>query len=135
VIWLMSDKVCMFQCVGTRQARLVRTETDPRSLAADEIEGATICSLVSPGTELAMWVQSHEKPWVPGYAAVLQAAACGEAVNDVRPGDRRRCPRHPEPGGRPALYLDKHLSHHISALRPPANADASLRALAATLAR
>lgn len=76
-----------FQVTGARCARLATLDPDPRPLAGDEVAGPTVCSLISPGTELAMWARDCEKPWVPGYAAVFRVEQCGSGVSDLRAGD------------------------------------------------
>jgi threonine dehydrogenase-like Zn-dependent dehydrogenase len=61
-------------------------------LAADEVFGETVCTLISPGTELAGAFRpdpSRETryPTVPGYAAVFQVTEIGEHVTTVAVGD------------------------------------------------
>ncbi|BDZ46789.1 hypothetical protein [Naasia aerilata] len=68
----------------------VRVEQDP-ALGADEVAGATVCTLISPGTELAgayRPVGPHAPyPWIPGYAAVFRVDALGSQVEGIAVGD------------------------------------------------
>lgn len=68
---------------------------DPRS---DEVVVENLCSLISPGTELAMFTETHigfplpdftyaSFPFRPGYAAVGRAAKVGADVADITEGD------------------------------------------------
>jgi len=61
--------------------------SDP--LPSDHVEGRTLYSTVSSGTELAV-LQGHlgrRYPAVPGYAAVLELTAVGAEVTTHKPGD------------------------------------------------
>jgi threonine dehydrogenase-like Zn-dependent dehydrogenase len=63
---------------------------DPRSqpaLGPDEIAGASVVSLISPGTELAYNYQGKDFPSYPGYAAVFRVEETGSEVTGIRPGD------------------------------------------------
>ncbi len=67
-------------------AELVET-ADGAELKSGEIRGRTICSLISPGTELA-WNYCGEKfPTCPGYSAVFRADEVGSDVKDFKKGD------------------------------------------------
>lgn len=59
-------------------------------LAAGEIRGATVATLISPGTELA-WAQGDEFPMRPGYAAVFRVDEIGADVSGVSKGELRFC--------------------------------------------
>lgn len=68
---------------------LPRTE-----LAPDEVEGPTVSSLVSPGTEVNWYFKPSEVdvartkyPIIPGYAAVFEIRRVGSAVKAFVPGD------------------------------------------------
>jgi threonine dehydrogenase-like Zn-dependent dehydrogenase len=54
-------------------------------LGALEVRGPTVCTLVSPGTELA-WSQGDHFPIRPGYAAVFRANEIGSEVIGIEPG-------------------------------------------------
>jgi threonine dehydrogenase-like Zn-dependent dehydrogenase len=57
------------------------------ALGDDEVEGHTLCSLVSPGTELAYAFTGKSYPAYPGYAAVFVVERKGGAVRDLANGD------------------------------------------------
>ena len=71
-------------------ATLVDRQED-QPLAADQVEGVTRFTLVSPGTELAGAYLGERFPAFPGYAAVFQVEAVGADVEHVRPGDLLFC--------------------------------------------
>lgn len=64
---------------------------DETPLEHDEIAGPTLVSLVSSGTEIALYRQDRESPLYPGYAAVFRAEQMGPAVSDLRAGDLLFC--------------------------------------------
>lgn len=63
----------------------------PGVLAPREIRGKTICTLISPGTEIAYNYQGKTFPSFPGYAAVFEAEEAGSEVSGVAKGDRFFC--------------------------------------------
>ncbi len=71
-------------------ATLVDRQED-QPLAADQVEGVTRFTLVSPGTELAGAYLGERFPAFPGYAAVFQVEAVGADVEHVRPGELLFC--------------------------------------------
>lgn len=58
-----------------------------------EIWGRTVVSLVSSGTELAIFSGANPPPYpfYPGYAALFEAEQVGSEVDDVSPGDLILC--------------------------------------------
>ena len=66
---------------------------DQGDLGPDEVFGPTICTLLSPGTEIANTFRpivpeaGTPLPWIPGYASVFEVSQVGEQVQTVRPGD------------------------------------------------
>ncbi|MEI6085734.1 MAG: zinc-binding dehydrogenase [Verrucomicrobiota bacterium] len=73
------------------QAELLTEAVDSKPLGPKEIAGRTLASVISAGTELAVYtgVASYAKmPTVPGYAAVFEAEEVGAEVNGIRRGDR-----------------------------------------------
>lgn len=60
------------------------------SLAPGEVRGTTVCSLISPGTELA-WAEGGPFPLRPGYAAIFRAEEFGSAVTGIAPGTLLLC--------------------------------------------
>jgi threonine dehydrogenase-like Zn-dependent dehydrogenase len=59
-------------------------------LQAGEVRGPTLCSLISPGTELA-WAAEGPFPVRPGYAAVFRAEEFGSDVTGIAPGTLLLC--------------------------------------------
>lgn len=55
---------------------------------AGEVAGPTLCSLVSPGTELADSYGGEKFPATSGYAAVFEVRQIGEGVEGIAVGDR-----------------------------------------------
>ena len=77
----------VFTDVGQVELRPLAPPTDP--LPADAVEGRTLYSTISSGTELAV-LQGHlgrHYPATPGYAAVLELTAVGAEVTTHKPGD------------------------------------------------
>lgn len=58
--------------------------TDP--LRADVVEGRTLVTLTSPGTELNYNYLGEKFPTVPGYASVFEITAVGDEVTTLQPG-------------------------------------------------
>src|SRR6218665_2411362 len=59
-------------------------------LQPGEVRGSTLCSLISPGTELA-WAAEGPFPVRPGYAAVFRAEEFGSDVTGIAPGTLLLC--------------------------------------------
>lgn len=84
---------------GEEQATFVEYEREASRIGYDEIGGKTLYSLVSPGTELNIYLGNYEKeglswgrfPFTPGYAAVLQIEEVGSDVTDINKGDLVYC--------------------------------------------
>jgi 2-desacetyl-2-hydroxyethyl bacteriochlorophyllide A dehydrogenase len=82
---------------GTRKVEL---QSQPRpTVAVGEILVRTERTLISPGTELALYEGTHSAlhdpeipfakyPHRPGYAAVGRVEECGTSVDELKPGDR-----------------------------------------------
>jgi threonine dehydrogenase-like Zn-dependent dehydrogenase len=73
--------------VAKEDAKLVERDIPSQPLAADEICGRTLVSLISPGTELGGNYVGGTFPSYPGYAAVFEVADVGPGVKDIAPGD------------------------------------------------
>lgn len=58
----------------------------PTALNSNEIRGKTICSLISPGTELGFNYCGSKFPTNPGYAAIFIAEEIGNEVKDIEKG-------------------------------------------------
>ena len=63
----------------------------PGTLGVNEIRGKTVCTLVSPGTELAWNYTGTTFPSFPGYAAVFVAEDIGAEVKGVSVGNMLFC--------------------------------------------
>ena len=72
------------------QAELIQVK-GPGTLGANEIRGRTVCTLVSPGTEIAYNYTGEKFPSFPGYAAVFAAEEMGSEVKGVSVGDLLFC--------------------------------------------
>lgn len=59
----------------------------PGALGPHEVRGATLCTLVSPGTELACSYTGTTFPSFPGYAATFVAEELGSEVEGISVGD------------------------------------------------
>jgi len=73
------------------QAELVAAPRPAEPLGPHQVEGRTLATLVSPGTELASAYLGERFPRTPGYAAVFQVEAVGCEVGDAAVGDRLFC--------------------------------------------
>lgn len=76
------------------KAELVETQRDEKPLGDGEIEGKTIVSLISAGTEVVgiyrgtlVGMTDDSYPCNPGYAAVFKVERVGSEVKDFKPGD------------------------------------------------
>lgn len=76
---------------GLETAEVLQQAADTTPLAAQMLAGRTVCSLISPGTEVAgfsgRYWWTNEYPIIPGYAAVIEVTDVGPEVNDLQPGD------------------------------------------------
>jgi NADPH:quinone reductase-like Zn-dependent oxidoreductase len=75
-----------------RTVELLPIHPPSEPLPADYVEGSTVASLVSPGTELNQYFDpaegSHvDYPLVPGYAAVFAVENVGHRVSTIERGD------------------------------------------------
>jgi threonine dehydrogenase-like Zn-dependent dehydrogenase len=73
------------------RAELREIARPPEPLAAGEIAGRTLATLISAGTELEGAYLGEQFPRSPGYAAIFEVEAAGDAVTRFRPGDRAYC--------------------------------------------
>jgi len=74
-------------------AELIPFEQEKKELDPEEVAGKTIMSLISPGTEIAIYKGNgnFSFPINPGYAAIFQVEAIGENVKDIKAGDYVFC--------------------------------------------
>lgn len=78
----------------------------PFNVKEDEVAGKTLCTLISPGTELIQY-KGHPRfkfPHEPGYASIFIIDKVGKAVKDFKKGHIVFC-------------MGKHQSHHIKHFR------------------
>lgn len=74
------------------KAELLPAARDSSLLAADEIAGRTIATLISAGTELSgRYLPESGFPCVPGYAAVFEVEQTGAAVHGFHAKDLAFC--------------------------------------------
>lgn len=73
------------------QAELVAAPA-PSELGPEQVRGKTLCTLISPGTELAWGYRGARFPSHPGYAAVFEVEEAGPKVTKLRRGQRVFCP-------------------------------------------
>lgn len=74
--------------VAPYTAELVPWQRPAEPLGATQVEGHTLVSLISPGTELNWGYRNGPFPNTQGYAAVLEVERVGAGVVGVAPGDR-----------------------------------------------
>jgi threonine dehydrogenase-like Zn-dependent dehydrogenase len=79
---------------GPGEVGLVPLDLPTTEIAPDEVEGPTVASLVSPGTEVNWYFKPSDVevarlkyPITPGYAAVFEIRRVGSAVKTFVPGD------------------------------------------------
>ncbi len=68
----------------------LETIAPPEIMGPNEVRGKTVCTLISPGTELA-WATGDNFPIYPGYAAVFSADELGSEVKGISPGTLLFC--------------------------------------------
>jgi threonine dehydrogenase-like Zn-dependent dehydrogenase len=81
---------CAISITSKEHAELVDVAA-PGSLGGNEARGQTVCTLISPGTELAWNYTGTTFPSFPGYAAVFAGADIGAEVKGVSAGDLLFC--------------------------------------------
>lgn len=72
-------------------AELLEDSRDEAPLGPTEVAGNTVVSLISPGTELAMFYKGENFPQTPGYAAVFEVQEVGVDVRGLEVGDYAFC--------------------------------------------
>jgi len=87
---------CAITITAREKAELLPVEA-PGELGPGDVRGATVATLVSPGTELAWSYLGSEAaptqafPNCPGYAAVFRAEETGPEVQGIEPGTLLLC--------------------------------------------
>lgn len=85
----MQDNGCRIVLSSKEKVELEPFMLSPESLAADEVFGRTVVSLISPGTEIALY-KGYMRATYPirlGYASVFAIEAIGTEVADLQVGD------------------------------------------------
>jgi threonine dehydrogenase-like Zn-dependent dehydrogenase len=86
---------CEIVITGPERAELLplrASEPAPGGALGDnEVEGHTLVSAVSPGTELSWAYTGKNFPAYPGYASVFRVERIGAKVSDIKPGDTVFC--------------------------------------------
>ena len=89
----MNETAIVFTADQTAEFQSAERDTQP--LAANEVEGKTLYSLISAGTELNLYLGNYLReglgwgtfPCTPGYASVFKVDKIGDDVKDVSIGD------------------------------------------------
>jgi threonine dehydrogenase-like Zn-dependent dehydrogenase len=77
--------------VAREKAELLEVQRPSAALGPREVEGRTVASLISAGTELAGAYLGEKFPACPGYAAVFEVERTGEQVEDIKPDSLAFC--------------------------------------------
>lgn len=93
----MKDRKIVF--TGEQMAELLEEERSCEPLQPDEVEGCTLFTLISPGTELNQYLGNYVKenknrwkfPIEPGYGGVFRVEGVGGNVSDIKPGQLVFC--------------------------------------------
>ncbi len=101
-------KHCAISIIAKEQAELVDVAA-PGALGANEVRGRTVCTLISPGTELACIYTGTNFPSFLGYAAVFAAVDIGAEVKGVSAGDLLFCMG----GHRSFQQVEAHVVRHV----------------------
>jgi threonine dehydrogenase-like Zn-dependent dehydrogenase len=83
-------KYCAISITAKEQAELVNVDA-PGALGPNEVRGRTLCTLISPGTELAWNYLGTSFPSFPGYAATFVAEELGSEVKNITIGNVYFC--------------------------------------------
>ena len=84
----------MVRVVVFPERERIEVQERPRAfspLEENEVEGETLVSLISPGTEINLQLLGERFPSEPGYAAVFRVSAVGEGVKELSVGDIALC--------------------------------------------
>lgn len=85
---MSAKKYNAVQFVRKEEARLALLEQESKPLESNEIEGRTLFSLISPGTEvLGGYCGDCSEIRKTGYASVFQVETVGNEVRSFKPGD------------------------------------------------
>jgi len=91
---MSAEKYHAVQFIRKEEAQLTLLERDQTPLGNNEIEGRTLFSLISPGTEVVgvyagghFQINENSYPMKSGYASVFQVGKVGGGVRSFKPGD------------------------------------------------
>ena len=88
----MSQEEQQILITAPRRAELAAVDRPVEPLPPNSVEGQTLATVVSVGTELAYaYTAESGHPHSPGYAAVFEVETVGAEVTDLSPGDRAFC--------------------------------------------
>jgi threonine dehydrogenase-like Zn-dependent dehydrogenase len=82
------------ELLGPKQIHVRTEDIDIARLKSAEVCARTICSVISPGTEVAAYRGDpplrpmRAYPRVVGYCNVAEVVACGDDASSLRPGER-----------------------------------------------
>jgi threonine dehydrogenase-like Zn-dependent dehydrogenase len=110
-------KHCAISITSREHAELVDVAA-PGALGANEVRGRTVCTLISPGTELVWNYTGATFPSFPGYASVFAAADIGADVKDVSEGDLLFCMG----GHRSSQQVEARAARRVPRALPPEKA-------------
>ncbi|HYF49367.1 MAG TPA: zinc-binding alcohol dehydrogenase [Planctomycetota bacterium] len=79
---------CAVTFTAKETAELLPSTRPADPLGADEIEGRTLASLISAGTEIEGAYRGSKFPTHPGYAAIMEVQSVGSNVKTLQPGAR-----------------------------------------------
>ncbi len=71
---------------GIEQAELCPINYPLSQMHPNDVSGKTLVTMISPGTELALY-KNGTYPFQPGYSAIFKVDAIGSAVDGIAPGD------------------------------------------------
>lgn len=105
---------------GKIEQQTVAVDSD--SLAAREVSGPAVASMISPGTEIQGCLLGDNFPRTSGYATVFKVEHVGSDVTDIQPGDHAFC-------------MGNHKSYHVCSVDTLARVPATLDPRVACIAR
>ena len=71
---------------GKEQAELCPVDCSKSQMHPNDVIGKTLVTMISPGTELALY-KNGNYPYQPGYSAIFEVLAVGSGVEGIVPGD------------------------------------------------
>ena len=90
----MSREIQRIVATGPGKVELRQEALNAAPLAADEVAGTTVASMISPGTEVQGTLHGNTFPRPLGYACVMRIEQVGSAVDKARVGELAFCMGH-----------------------------------------